>query len=144
MSNVINEYINPRVPMGQKLIKWCQKHGVIDTSFYTAGGTRWEWDYIKDVVSRHNGYDFFRFLDGGIETFNYWVEHLTENEHAIYGSFIGMTSEGPLNHALHYMSDYQLEHAFTKFLAKYGYKWTCVSNCYYLIYRIPHIVTIKD
>ena len=130
----MKKIITPREPMPIKILKWCIKAGVCDVCTYDNAkeslDRRWEVEFRTDKVVSLDGLDFCKCFTDGREV----VDSLTKQLGAT--TVIGMTAEGALNYALHYGTDYKLRDRFTKFLDRYGYKWHCISNCYYLVYKV--------
>lgn len=128
----MKKIITPREPMVQKILKWCEKNGCGDISTYGTDGSRHEIDYrTKNLVSFEDQ-PFHLRIDGGKEL----LDSLNSSLKADASKVVGISAEGALNHALHYGTDYRLTDRFTKFLDRYGYKWHCISNCYYLVYKV--------
>lgn len=133
----MKKIITPREPMHKKILNWCIKAGVCDVCTYDNGqdflDRRWEVESRTDKIISFDGLEFCKCFMEGREV----VDILTKQLGAT--TVIGMTAEGALNYALHYR-DYAtnptLRDRFTKFLDRYGYKWHCISNCYYLVYKV--------
>lgn len=124
--------MTPREPMALKLAKWCRKNRIIDTAFYDGKNVMTYWENNPDRIRTREGVPFHTRIPGGKDTLDFVLSQL---DGLVPGSEIGMSSEGSLNHALHYMSDWKLEKQFSDFLARYGYKYACLGNCFYLVYR---------
>lgn len=130
----MKKFITPREPMPIKILNWCIKAGICDVCTYDNGketlDRRWEVEFRTDKVISLDGLDFCKCFREGRAV----VDNLTKQLGA--ATVIGMTAEGALNYALHYGTNYALRDRFTKFLDRYGYKWHCISNCYYLVYKV--------
>jgi len=129
----MKKIITSREPMPIKILNWCIKAGICDVSTYDNGNgfldRRWDIESRTDKVIRLDGFEFCKCLTEGREV----VDNLTKQLGAT--TVIGMVAEGALNYALHYSTNQTLRNRFTKFLDRYGYKWHCISNCYYLVYK---------
>jgi len=129
-----------REDMAQKLIKWCRKNNIIDTTFTDVNGKRWSWNYRDDIINYQLGYEFFRYVEGGYDGYQFFVNDLVQSYQANPNTIIGVTTEGYLNQTLLNNAHPRFKEKFIKFLSKYNYKYITLDNCYYLLYQVPAII----
>lgn len=129
------------------LAMWCRRHHVVDCTFYSCDepGVRYYWQSYgegsedkKTNIKREEGKHYKdHFWSPYGTTYADTIEFLAQEvgEYVKAGHVIGFSTEGALNHAIHYGSDPTLLASFKAFLAKHGYALYHAGNVFNLIYR---------
>lgn len=125
-----------KMTFAEKLARWCQKKQILDCCFYdTATDISYGWgsdfsdpkwiEKPRSIIVKENR-KFGNCCGDYKECIECGMIDISKHH-------IGMTTEGELNHAIHYGTDEKLLKSFNKFLANNGYELYTLGNCYNLI-----------
>ena len=128
--------MSKKLPFAEKLSHWCKTNDILDCAFYdTETDTRYAWESdFSDPHWLENGRDC-RVTHGRpfSDAFGYYREFRECNSEYVNRHIIGMSTEGDLNHAIHYGDNETLYNKFKKFIEANGYFLYPLGNCYNLI-----------